>query len=364
MNSGYGFLKEKTGGWFFPFVIVLSFLAGLSYLISFSLLKPLAWSVLLSFLVYPLHDLLHMRLLKGKWPNLSAVLVTAFILLIIVLPAVMAGFVMAREGIRLYGNVADFLKGIDGSQVHPLSMILPPAIAERLRPIFKEFEFLGTILGQTGRWAASSIAAISRGFLGNAIRIVIQLVVIAVASFFMVRDGHLILEYVKDITPLLRQDREAFFLQAKRILQGVLYGITLTAIIQGILGGFGWWYVGLPTPILFGALMALLAMFPIIGTPLVWIPGALFLFYSGKWRSGIILFVWGLLVVSLIDNFLRPLFISEGSKIHILIIFIGVFGGLATWGFIGIFLGPLVISLFVFMLDTYRKEWKMHFKSR
>ncbi len=363
MDSGYGLTFRKVRGWFLPFILVLFFLAGLSYLISFSLLRPLAWSALLSFLVYPLHQVVYHHVFKGRWPNLTAVIMTAFVILIIVLPTVMVGFVMAREGIRLYGNVADFLKGIDGSTVHPLSMIMPPALAERFSPFFKEFEFLGTIFGQTGRWAASSIAAVSRGFLGNAIRIVLQLIVIAVASFFMIRDGHLILGYVKDITPLLRQDKEAFFGQAKRILQGVLYGITLTAIIQGILGGFGWWYVGLATPLLFGALMAILAMFPIIGTPLVWIPGALYLLYLGQWKNALVLFIWGLLVVSLIDNFLRPLFISEGSKIHILIIFIGVFGGLATWGFIGIFLGPLVISLFVFMLDTYRKEWKMRFRS-
>lgn len=363
MGQGYSVLSGKLKGWFYPFILVLFFLAGLSFLISFSLLRPLAWAVLLSFLVYPLYQMIYHKIFKGKWPNLSAVLMTAFVILIIVLPAVMVGFVMAREGIRLYGNVAEFLKGMEGANAHPVTMIFPPALTERLRPLFEEFEFLGNIFGQTGRWAASSIAAVSRGFLGNAIRIVLQLIVIAVASFFVIRDGHLILGYVKDITPLLQQDRDAFFGQAKRILQAVLYGITLTAIIQGILGGFGWWYVGLPTPLLFGALMALLAMFPIIGTPLVWVPGALYLLYLGQWKNAIVLFVWGLLVVSLIDNFLRPLFISEGSKIHILIIFIGVFGGLTTWGFIGIFLGPLVISLFVFMLDTYRKEWKMRFRN-
>ena len=361
MGSGYKLLPENVRSWFMPFILVLSFLAGLSYLISSSLLKPLAWAVLLSFLVYPLYDVLFHRIFKGRHPNLAALLMTAFIILMIVQPAVMIGFVMAKQGIKFYANIAGFLKSFDNDGIHLLPFF-PSVLAERLAPVFKEFEFLRTIMGQTGNWVASMVASASRNFLGNVIRIVLQLVVIAVASFFMIRDGHLILGYVKDITPLTPQDKDAFFLQAKRILQGVLYGITLTAIVQGILGGIGWWYVGLPTPLLFGALMALLAMFPIIGTPLVWIPGCIYLFYTGEWKSSIILFVWGALVVSLIDNFLRPLFISEGSNIHILIIFIGVFGGLATWGFIGVFLGPLVISLFVFMLDTYRKKWKRYFE--
>jgi predicted PurR-regulated permease PerM len=117
----------------------------------------------------------------------------------------------------------------------------------------------------------------------------------------------------------------------------------------------------LPAPLLFGALMAFLAVFPIIGTPLVWIPGSVYLFYSGDWKGALILFIWGAVIVSLIDNLIRPLIVSEGSKIHILIIFIGVVGGLTAWGFIGLFLGPLVVSLFMFMLDNYRKEWKNNY---
>jgi len=351
----------KIKGGFIPFLLVFLFLAVLSYMISFNLFRPLAWSALLSFLVYPVYQKIYKTILKGKWSNLAALVMTVFIIVLIVLPTVMVGFVMAREGVRLYSVIADYLKASEGTWSAPgAGAFLPGGFWEWAKPFFEQFSFLRNILNQSGQWAAASIAGISRGFLGNAIRIVLQLVVITVASFFLIRDGHLILDYVKDITPLPSDEKDAFYGQAKRILQAVLYGITLTAIVQGVLGGIGWWYVGLPTPLVFGAIMTVLAMFPIIGTPLVWGPGSFYLLYIGEWKSALILFFWGLLVVSLIDNVIRPIFISEGSNIHLLIVFIGVLGGLTAWGFIGLFLGPLVITLFVFMLDNYRKEWKIH----
>jgi len=355
---------SKIKGGFIPFLVVFIFLAVLSYLISFNLFRPLAWSALLSFLVYPIHQLIYKKLLRERWSNVAAFIMTVFIIVLIVLPTVMVGFVMAREGVRLYSVIADYLKVSEGAWTAKApGAFLPEGLWEWAKPLFEQFSFLRNILNQSGQWVASSIATISRGFLGNAIRIVLQLIVIAVASFFLIRDGHLILDYVKDITPLPKDEKDAFYRQAKRILQAVLYGITLTAIIQGILGGIGWWYVGLPTPLVFGAIMTVLAMFPIIGTPLVWVPGSFYLLYTGEWKSALLLFIWGLLVVSLIDNVIRPIFISEGSNIHLLIVFVGVLGGLTAWGFIGLFLGPLVITLFVFMLDNYRKEWKIHLSS-
>jgi predicted PurR-regulated permease PerM len=104
--------------------------------------------------------------------------------------------------------------------------------------------------------------------------------------------------------------------------------------------------------------MFILAIIPFVGTPLVLLPGAAYLFAEGRTGSAIFLAVWALLVVSAIDNFIRPMFISEGSKVHILIIFTGVVGGLATWGFLGIFIGPLILSMFFFFLDSYRRIWQ------
>jgi predicted PurR-regulated permease PerM len=107
--------------------------------------------------------------------------------------------------------------------------------------------------------------------------------------------------------------------------------------------------------VLFGAVMFFFAMLPFVGTPMVIVPGAIYLFMSGDTKHAVMLLVWGFLVVSSIDNLLRPLFIYEGTKAPVLMIFAGILGGISTWGFLGLFMGPLVLSMAYFMLRLYHE---------
>ena len=222
----------------------------------------------------------------------------------------------------------------------------------------QEYPIIGDLLNQTGRWIGTTAIATSKAIVESTFTIAYSMIIIIMTSFFLLRDGHLIVNYLMDITPLPPEEKKAFLSQAKEVLQAVLYGVILTASLQGFLGGIGWWYVGLPSPVFFGALMMILAMIPFVGTPVVWGIGGIYLLLSGQMVAGITLLLWGVLVVSMIDNFVRPVFISGGTKVHTLITFIGVLGGLAAWGFIGLFLGPVVISLFMFLLESYRTLWK------
>jgi predicted PurR-regulated permease PerM len=154
--------------------------------------------------------------------------------------------------------------------------------------------------------------------------------------------------------PLTESERENIIERSAKMLRAVVYGIVVTAAIQGSLGGLGWWFVGLAHPVLFGFFMFITGMIPFVGTPVIWVPGALSLFVGGDYTGGLILLGWGIGVVSMVDNFIRPVFISGESKIHMLVIFVGIFGGLLNWGFLGLFIGPLILSLGIFLLDLYR----------
>ncbi|WP_300525193.1 AI-2E family transporter [Aminiphilus sp.] len=339
-----------------PFVAIFSLILVFSYMVAVPLASPLAWAALFSFFMHPLHSLLSERLFRGRFRNIAAALVTGAILLLIVIPGVFAGTMLAREVLRNYGRILDLMVEFSGSlDVADLKAFLPQWLASRIGPLGDYVDFLRDNLQQAGGWTASRLATLSRAFAQNVFGLVWQLVVITVASFFMTRDGHLIVEYIEAVLPLSEEERHAVMNRARKLLRAVVYGITFTAAIQAVLGATGWAFAGLPTPLLFGILMFLLAMIPFVGTPLVLVPGSLYLIATGEMRTGLLLLVWSLGVVSTVDNFIRPLFISEGSGAHILIVFIGVIGGLAAWGFLGIFLGPLVISLFVFFLDSYRR---------
>ena len=150
-----------------------------------------------------------------------------------------------------------------------------------------------------------------------------------------------------------------FFSRTKKLLNSVIFGIILTVAIQAILGGLGWWFVGLSTPAFFGMLMFFFGMFP-AGTAVVWIPGGLYLILSGDIKGGILLLAWGSIVVGTIDNLLRPFLISggkskgKGEEIPTLLVILGLFGGVIKWGFLGVFLGPLILVLFLLIFDLYR----------
>jgi predicted PurR-regulated permease PerM len=337
-----------------PFVILLCFSVILGGVVLWPLSGGLAWAAVLSYLSYPVYRFLHERVLRGRYSFLAAGVNTALILFLLVIPMLGAGIRITREIGRAYQFLVEW---IPEARSQPLGSLLPFPQLDWLFsmfPIFRDTSLWSDLASMVPRLLASFMSSMSRELVGNAFRLVFNLLVMTVGMFFLTKDGRLLLQFISDILPLQRSDKEAFFKRSRQMLSAIFYGIMLTAGVQGLLGGIGWRYVGLPSPLLFGSLMAFLAMFPFVGTPIVWAPGAIYLFANGDVKGGVILFLWGGLVVSCIDNFLRPFFISEGSKAHILLVFAGVLGGLSVWGFLGLFMGPLILSLAYFMLHLYR----------
>ncbi len=366
MKKGTGRMSSEPAatsrGWFIAFLFIFVALAFLSYLVSAPLVKPLSWAMLLSFMVYPvfrrLRDRYFPRSASGNW---AATLATGVVVLLLVVPTLFAGFVAAREGVRFYETVADVVAEMGTSGEGALSALLPERTVEKIQVWTERYPILRTGLRQAAEFAAATAVAASKEVLGSTLTFLYYLAMIIVFSFFLIRDGHLIIEYLKDIMPLPQRESEAFFRRAQQVLQAVVYGVIVTALSQGVVGAVGWLIVGLPSPVFFGALMALFAMIPLLGTALVWVPGAIYLFYTSSTMSAVILLAWGVLVVSMVDTLMRPMFISEGAQVHLLIVFVGVIGGVASWGILGLFMGPLVVTLFVFLLDYYRTSWRTMF---
>ncbi len=349
--------KNRPKGTFVPFVVFFAALSTIALLLAFPLLRPLAWSIILSFFSYPFFQLLYVRLFRGRFSNIAAGITTAVIISMLLLPAILFVFYLAHDGMALYGRLTAFVEKLEKQDISFLFGLIPHSIRQYIEPWISQLNLANDLIGQLGRWFSGWIAGVSKGVFESALKLVFQLIVITVSSFFMIRDGHVIVEYIRDIVPLSAEETDAMLSRGRRMLQAVVYGFTFTAAVQGFLGALGWWWVGLPNAFLFGGLMFIFAIIPFVGTALVWVPGSLYLFASGQYGAAMTLAFWGLAIVSTVDNFLRPIFISEGSKVHILIVFVGVVGGLATLGFLGIFLGPLVMTLFFFCLDAYRRIW-------
>ena len=303
-----------------PFVLLLLFFVVISWYIIKPLAIPLIWSILFSYFAHPLYKFLHHRLFNGKYKNVAAAISTGVILIFIAIPLLLLTMFVTREGIRIsrhilesglisgsYQDIILMIKNIPifGSFVHELDLIT-------------ELPILDAIVRNGAQLVTRFLRTISSQIFESILKILFLMLIVAITSFFLVRDGEKMINYISELLPLKSEERSGFIKRTAVMLRAVVCGIIMTAGVQGVLGGAGWWFVGLPHPVF-----------------------------------GVILLLWGLLVVSSIDNVIKPMFISEGSKIHMLLVFIGLFGGLYAWGFIGVFVGPLLLSLGMFLLDIY-----------
>jgi predicted PurR-regulated permease PerM len=176
------------------------------------------------------------------------------------------------------------------------------------------------------------------------------------ALFYIYKDGEVLLEKFWSVVPIPDENRTVVAGTVKRVLSAIVYGIFLTCLVQGLLAGIGYWLFDLPLPLLFGALTAVAALIPVVGTALIWVPAAGYLLMGGKVSQGLLLALWCFALVVPADNLIRPFFISGRGQLSLLVVALGLLGGLAAFGFLGIILGPLILALFGAFLDIYRGQ--------
>lgn len=344
-----------------PFIVFFAIFAALAWQVTRPLLVAVIWAGMLSFTVTPVFRRVNDATSK-KYPSLSAGITLALLALLFILPLVAVFATLGKETSGLVSGVAEFMSRLEpGSVNDPASLIpvwTPRWLGDFLRSFLNDSDSLKELIQQTAQWTGGFLTDVSKRLIHGASSFLFTMMLVLMVSFFFIRDGEKIFEYLKSVTPLSEEEKKPFFARTKNLMNSVIYGILLTVALQAVLGGLGWWFVGLGSPAFFGMLMFFFGMFP-AGTAVVWVPGAVYLLLTGDVKNGIILFVWGVAVVGTIDNFLRPFLISgggNGEEIPTLLVILGLFGGVIAWGFLGIFLGPLALVLFTLVFDIYRSR--------
>lgn len=329
----------------------------LVYTIVGPFLRPLGWATVLGLLTYPLYR--QLRKWVGERETLSAALMTPGVVLILILPIVGLMVLLTQEVIafsQLLRQASAAGPLLDLSHLEDLPWIRP--VLDKIQPLVDRLNLdIPAMVGPAAEKLTAFALGYSRAMVTNFFTFVIKLLLMVVALFFIYRDGEAFIRGFWSVVPLDQDSREVLASTVNRVLTAVIYGIFLTCLVQGILGGIAFWFTGLPSPVLFGAVMVLLAPVPMVGTALVWGPGAAYLFLQGETVMAGVLVGWGVLVISSIDNFLRPLFISGKGKVPILLVAIGVLGGLVSFGLIGVITGPLVLALFLALFDIYKARF-------
>ncbi len=321
----------------------------LAFLVLHWFIVPVVWALILAYVTWPLYA----RLRHGLHGNAtgSALLMTLLLTTAFVLPLLWLIGLMQTEFTIAYQSVSGYL--IDGPHRLPEAIRKIPWVGERLQQIVDRVAGDPSILRSEAlslaqRWFGE-LAELVGGVGRNAAKLGFALLTVV----FVYRDGDSLLTQVRSVMRRFIGVRaNAYLLAIGSTTKAVLYGLVLTALAQGALAGVGYWAAGIRAPALLGAFTALIALIP-FGTPFVWGSLGVWLLVTGHTWAGIGLLLWGTLVVSWVDNLIRPLVISSASHVPFLLVLFGVLGGFAAFGLVGMFVGPVIMAV----LMAVWREW-------
>ena len=337
----------QTTGTFYARTFALAaaaLLAWLVYLVLSPLAQPIAWALFIAFLLQPLHRGLG-RAMGGR-QVLSAALLTLATVILLLGPLGALGAAFAAQVTELAKWAQEFAVEHRPETLSDLSSV--PVVGPVLDWIQEKS---GLSLAQLQSWAVQGartvlgwLATFGRMALLGALGTVIGFALMAFILFFAIRDSQKLYEALRALVPMTERRKASLFEHLASVTRALVYGTGVTAIVQGILVGIGFALVGLPSPVVFGVLAALAALVPMAGTPVVWVPAVIVLAAQDRWLAAAFLLGWGIFV-TLIDNFLRPWLVAGRAEVSALTVFIGVLGGVAAFGPIGLLAGPLVLTL-------------------
>lgn len=309
------------------------------------------WGAIIALLFAPLYRALLPRL---KQRRTSAALLTLLaVLLVVVLPFALVTASLAREAAQVYQHIqsgewnpAQYLRHVFDA--------LPAWASGLLHDFgFSDFDALQrrlvVALGQGSQFIATQAVSIGLNTFDFAVHLVITLYL----AFFLIRDGRAVAIAVRDAVPLAAAHKKELADKFITVVRATVKGNVLVAAIQGLLGGLAFWYLGVGAALLWGVLMAFLSLLPAVGAALVWAPVAAFFVLTGAIGKGLALLAYGVLVIGLIDNLLRPVLVGKDTRMPDYLVMITTLGGMAVFGINGFVIGPAIAAIFIAAWHIY-----------
>ncbi|MDO9106600.1 MAG: AI-2E family transporter [Methylovulum sp.] len=333
-------------------ILLLAGILALSFIILRDFFLVLAWAFILAYVVWQPYLWLRRKLHDNA--NLSAALMTAIIAAVISLTLFWLAAMLQNETKMAYQTLIENFA--HGPYKLPVAVSRIPWLGDELQHWLDRVtnDQVG-MTGQLVEWAKQWLGEFGK-FLGDIGRYVMKLGFVLVTVFFCFRDGQNAIRQVQQgLIHFLGEYQQVYLQAAGDTTRAVVYGIVLAALGQGLTAGLGYAVAGVQAPVLFGAVTAVLALIP-MGAMLIWLSIAGMLLATGQIWPGVGLLLWGFLVVSTVDNVIRPLVISGTSQVPFLVVMFGVFGGLSAFGVVGLFLGPVILSVLLAVWQAWLKQ--------
>jgi len=292
-----------------------------------------------------------LKMLKGR--NIAALASVLLICLTLVVPVIFLVQLLVREAIQGISAISAQKDLVDWR--HTLER---NALVASLLSWLDARVDLPKEAAQVARGAMQWLSTLPSSVVSGSAWAITQIVTMMIVLFYFLRDQEMILQTIRSLVPLSDEETNRLFAKITETIRVSLYGKVVVACIQGGLGGLIFWWLDLPAPALWGFVMALLSVLPVLGAFVIWLPAAVVLALDGYWGRALLLASWGILVVHPVDNFLGPVLVGTKLRLHTLLIFFSVIGGLAAFGPSGIVLGPVTIAIAVSLFDIrqHRRE--------
>jgi predicted PurR-regulated permease PerM len=305
----------------------------------------LLWAAVLCVVFYPMHR----RILgRTRKPTVAAALSTLAVVLLILLPVTAVTVAVVHE-----------LSGAAASFQSPDKWTAPPGVERALdfvgRYVDIDRDTARTFVAERMQTWGTALAASTLVVVGGAVGAVAQTLLVVFTLFYFFRDGENIRHAAYGMVPLRRTQWHDIIARTRDVIGATVYGVLAISAIQGTLGTFIFWVLGLPSPLLWGVVMFFLSMIPMAGAFLVWVPAAIYLALIGSYVKAGMLVGWGVLVIGSIDNILSPKLVGRRARLHELLIFFAVLGGLQVFGVLGLVLGPVAVAMTLALIEMVRE---------
>ena len=339
-----------------PYLIFKIGLATLCLFLIALILAPfvsiLFMTALLAITFFPLF-----RRLENRFPGrkyLAALLTVGIIAVVLAAPLTVLAYLLTMELSLIFDTVNNAIKSGEIQASWKRLKGLGPfgELFSFLDSYFDLPEMVARSFQQFSGLVLSRTSKLAKGFA----EFLVGLVITLFATYYFLKDGRRIKKVLLDLLPVPEREKEVFLSRFEQMIQATIYGGILIAMAQGAVGGIIFWILGVPSPPVWGTIMAFASFIPFGGTGLVWAPASVYLIIQGSVLKGLILIACGLGMIGTIDNILRPYVMSTQTKIHPLILFFAVIGGMSTFGIIGIFAGPLIVSLVFTFYELYLRK--------
>ncbi|MFT7338028.1 MAG: putative PurR-regulated permease PerM [Marinobacter maritimus] len=314
---------------------------------------PIFWAIAIALIFHPFQMFLVRRL--GDRPNVNALITLTVCMLIVVIPVLVLVTSLAAEGLGIYQQIQDGeIK--PGEYIDQVNQSFP-AIQSFLAQFDVSFSEIRDRVVSLFVGGSQFLAKQALGIGQNTFQFFLGLALMVYLAFFLLRDGRKLIELLIRALPLGDERERLLFAKFAEVTRATVKGNLLIAIIQGALGGIIFWILGIGGALLWGVVMAIFSLLPAVGAALVWVPAAIYLAAVGDVAESIVLTIFGVVVIGLADNILRPILVGRDTKLPDYIVLLSTLGGLAMFGINGFVMGPLVAALFMAFWGIFIREF-------